>query len=121
MTRKLVAMVEAERRGLLTGRAREVLLEARKRGLVAEPTDPVARAVQQSAQVNAELMAVLAKAMQAQPKPPVFNVMEREPAPAPRINVQVPASSADHLVGLVFRVVRDRNGYIDYMQIERPE
>lgn len=118
--RKLAALVEAERRGILAGKPLQMLQEARRRGLVSEPKDPVAQAIKDSTAVNSGLVQAVMDAIKAQ-RPPVVNVLEREheSPPAPRINVQVPEATADHLVGLRFRVVRDRNGYMEYMQIER--
>ncbi len=118
MSQKLAKLVEAERRGLLTGRSRELLLEARRRGLVAEPKNEVAQAITQASEVNAGLARAVAELV-TRTGPATVNV----PAPevhvaAPRVTVQ-PAEVVLDDRPWTFHIIRDRNGWIESVRAER--
>jgi len=123
---KLALVVEAERRGILSGGDRELLIEARRRGLIAEPRNEVADALNHMAGVlseqNAKLIGDVVKAVSAQ-RAPVVNV-----SPA-KVDVQVPETTVNveavmpkqqpNVSSWVFTIQRDRNGWIESVRAER--
>lgn len=117
MSRKVLELVRDERIGVLCGRDAEVLAEARRRGLIGTPSDPVAEAVKQSG----HLVQMLADALKNL-RPPVINI--------PETNVTVEATMPPSRVTVnqvqqpmkwTFRVNRDRNGWIESITAEAGE
>lgn len=105
---KLARLVEAERRGILSGRQRELLLEARRRGLIAEPRDKVAEAIAQASSNSEKLLNAVAQMLG---KDVAVHVPEQ---PAPVINVKPQIKSEPVIVvknvPWRFEFEHDRNG-----------
>ena len=119
-------MVEAERRGALSGEDLGLLIEMRRRGMIAKPKNDVADALNHMAGVlseqNAKLIGDVVKAVSSQ-RAPVVNV-----SPA-KVDVQVPETTVNveavmpkqqpNVNGWVFTIQRDRNGWIESVRAER--
>lgn len=123
---KLARLIEAERRGVLTGRALSILQEARARGLAAEPRDPVAEAVREVGAQNRAVIDAITRAVEGIRPPSVTVSPAREPVvqveavidtPAPVVHVQ-PASAPTKWR---FSIERDRSGYITAITAEAAE
>jgi hypothetical protein len=94
---KLAKLVEAERRGILSGRPLQLLAEARKRGLVSSPSNPVVDAVNDASRVNTELVRIVSQ-LAGNAKAPIVNVPEQA-APIVRVspaNVTVENKQVTH-------------------------
>lgn len=121
---KLAALIEQEKLGILSPESATMLKEARRRGLISEPVDKIAEAVREVSASQAGVINAVVQAMKSL-KPPVVNVQERNSPPVipPDVNVEVkvPPATAEHLVGLTFRVNRDRRGLMESITIERSE
>lgn len=81
---KLAKLVEAERRGILSGRPLQLLAEARKRGLVSSPSNPVVDAVNDASRVNTELVRIVSQ-LAGNAKAPIVNIPEQA-APIVRVS-----------------------------------
>jgi hypothetical protein len=107
---KLAKLVEAERRGILSGRPLQLLAEARKRGLVSSPSNPVVDAVNDASRVNAELVQIVAKLADST-KAPIVNMPEQS---APIVKVAAPSVTVEstQVKKWRFEVERDDRGAI---------
>ena len=117
---RLKELVQQERDGVLVGRDRQLLDEARKRGLVPTPKDPVSEGMRELAGVNAALVAEIVKVIGKQ-KPPVVNMPEvRVNVPETSVNVEavIPQQMRPRLK---VEIERDRDGNIKTMYIEPAE